>query len=103
MGTGKMLDAFICDAIRTPIGRYGGGLATMRPDDLAAHVIRISLPHAAIVWPLENLVQGTMKIPNTCIIKVQVTAVAPPSQPNIRFFSSNFAKFVTLKKLKVRL
>ena len=34
MGTGKMLDAFICDAIRTPIGRYGGGLATMRPDDL---------------------------------------------------------------------
>ena len=40
MGTGKMLDAFICDAIRTPIGRYGGGLATMRPDDLAAHVIR---------------------------------------------------------------
>ncbi|MGA0952303.1 MAG: 3-oxoadipyl-CoA thiolase [Candidatus Puniceispirillaceae bacterium] len=35
-----MLDAFICDAIRTPIGRYGGGLATMRPDDLAAHVIR---------------------------------------------------------------
>jgi acetyl-CoA acyltransferase len=40
MGTGKMLDAFICDAIRTPIGRYGGGLATIRPDDLAAHVIR---------------------------------------------------------------
>ncbi|MGB2460012.1 MAG: 3-oxoadipyl-CoA thiolase, partial [Candidatus Puniceispirillaceae bacterium] len=35
-----MLDAFICDAIRTPIGRYGGGLATIRPDDLAAHVIR---------------------------------------------------------------
>ncbi|MGB2163475.1 MAG: beta-ketoacyl synthase N-terminal-like domain-containing protein, partial [Candidatus Puniceispirillaceae bacterium] len=35
-----MLDAFICDAIRTPIGRYGGGLATMRPDDLAALVIR---------------------------------------------------------------
>ena len=40
IGTGKMMDAFICDAIRTPIGRYGGGLATMRPDDLAAHVIR---------------------------------------------------------------
>lgn len=34
------MDAFICDAIRTPIGRYGGGLAIMRPDDLAAHVIR---------------------------------------------------------------
>ena len=40
MGKGKMLDAFICDATRTPIGRYGGGLATMRPDDLVAHVTR---------------------------------------------------------------
>lgn len=29
-------DAFICDAIRTPFGRYGGGLATVRTDDLAA-------------------------------------------------------------------
>ena len=28
--------AFICDAIRTPFGRYGGGLAGVRPDDLAA-------------------------------------------------------------------
>jgi 3-oxoadipyl-CoA thiolase len=34
------MDAFICDAIRTPIGRYGGALAKMRPDDLAAHVIK---------------------------------------------------------------
>ncbi|MDJ0657241.1 MAG: 3-oxoadipyl-CoA thiolase [Xanthomonadales bacterium] len=31
-----MTEAFICDAIRTPIGRYGGGLSTIRPDDLAA-------------------------------------------------------------------
>jgi 3-oxoadipyl-CoA thiolase len=31
---------FLCDAIRTPIGRYGGALAMVRPDDLAAHVIR---------------------------------------------------------------
>ena len=28
-----MQDAFICDAVRTPIGRYGGGLAGMRADD----------------------------------------------------------------------
>src|SRR5690242_2479787 len=28
--------AYICDAIRTPIGRYGGALASVRPDDLAA-------------------------------------------------------------------
>lgn len=31
-----MKDAFICDVIRTPVGRYGGGLATVRADDLAA-------------------------------------------------------------------
>jgi acetyl-CoA acyltransferase len=32
----RMSDAFICDAVRTPIGRYGGALAAMRTDDLAA-------------------------------------------------------------------
>src|SRR5882672_12875811 len=35
-----MRDAFICDAVRTPIGRYGGVLAKVRTDDLAAVPIR---------------------------------------------------------------
>lgn len=35
-----MRDAFICDGIRTPIGRYGGALAGMRADDLAAIPLR---------------------------------------------------------------
>src|SRR5262245_66270685 len=35
-----MTEAFICDAIRTPVGRYNGGLAAMRVDDLAAHPIK---------------------------------------------------------------
>src|SRR5712672_3153775 len=35
--------AYICDAIRTPIGRYGGALASVRADDLAA------IPIAALV------------------------------------------------------
>ncbi len=35
-----MPDAFVIDALRTPIGRYGGALANSRPDDLAAHAIR---------------------------------------------------------------
>jgi 3-oxoadipyl-CoA thiolase len=38
-----MSDAFICDAVRTPIGRYGGALAAVRTDDLAA------LPIAALL------------------------------------------------------
>ncbi|MGW5361519.1 thiolase family protein [Actinopolymorpha pittospori] len=32
-------DVFILDAVRTPIGRHGGALAGVRPDDLAAHVV----------------------------------------------------------------
>lgn len=32
-------DVYVLDAVRTPIGRYGGGLAKVRPDDLAAHVV----------------------------------------------------------------
>src|ERR1700747_3494603 len=35
-----MRDVFICDAVRTPIGRYGGALAKVRADDLAAVPIR---------------------------------------------------------------
>src|SRR5262245_63810336 len=35
-----MPDAFICDGIRTPIGRYGGALAKVRTDDLAAVPIK---------------------------------------------------------------
>ena len=34
-----MADAFICDGIRTPIGRYGGSLSSIRADDLAASVV----------------------------------------------------------------
>ena len=34
-------DAFICDYVRTPIGRYAGALAGVRTDDLAAHPIRV--------------------------------------------------------------
>jgi 3-oxoadipyl-CoA thiolase len=35
-----MRDAFICDAVRTPVGRYGGALAQIRADDLAAEPLK---------------------------------------------------------------
>jgi 3-oxoadipyl-CoA thiolase len=35
-----MRDVFLCDAIRTPIGRFGGSLAKVRTDDLAAAPIK---------------------------------------------------------------
>jgi 3-oxoadipyl-CoA thiolase len=42
-----MTDVFICDGIRTPIGRYGGALSSVRPDDLAAIPIRALLARNA--------------------------------------------------------
>lgn len=34
-----MTTAYLCDGLRTPIGRYGGSLSSVRPDDMLAHVI----------------------------------------------------------------
>lgn len=35
-----MNEAYLIDGVRTPIGKFGGSLATVRADDLAAHAIR---------------------------------------------------------------
>src|SRR5215467_10295047 len=44
-------DVFLCDAVRTPIGRYGGALAKVRADDLAAVPIRALLKrHPEVDW-----------------------------------------------------
>ncbi len=43
-----MAEAVILSAVRTPVGRYGGGLAERRPDDLAALVIREAVERAAV-------------------------------------------------------
>jgi acetyl-CoA acyltransferase len=46
-----MTEAFVCDAIRTPIGRYGGGLAGVRADDLAAYPIKaLMAARPALDW-----------------------------------------------------
>jgi acetyl-CoA C-acetyltransferase len=43
-----MNDCYIIDAVRTPIGKYGGKLSSIRPDDLLAHVIQSLLGRNAI-------------------------------------------------------
>jgi 3-oxoadipyl-CoA thiolase len=55
-----MAEAFICDALRTPIGRYGGALATVRADDLAALPIRALLARQPQLDPaaLDDVVLG---------------------------------------------
>ena len=55
-----MRAVFICDAVRTPIGRYGGALAPMRADDLAAVPIReLMRRHAGLDWSaLDDVMLG---------------------------------------------
>lgn len=56
-----MEQAYIIDAIRTPIGKYGGALSSVRPDDLAAHVIKaIVARNAAHLDPneIEDVIFG---------------------------------------------
>jgi 3-oxoadipyl-CoA thiolase len=48
MASANTIDAFIIDAVRTPMGRYRGVLAGVRPDDLAAHVIAAAVERTGI-------------------------------------------------------
>ncbi|SCL20210.1 acetyl-CoA acetyltransferases [Micromonospora pallida] len=49
--TDRLRDVYIVDAVRTPIGRYGGAFAGTRPDDLAAHVVRALVDRTANLDP----------------------------------------------------
>ncbi len=55
-----MTEAFICDGIRTPIGRYGGALSGVRTDDLGAVPLRALMQrHPALDWAaLEEVYYG---------------------------------------------
>ncbi len=55
-----MNPAFICDAIRTPIGRYGGALAAVRTDDLAATPLRALMArNSEVDWDqLDDVILG---------------------------------------------
>ena len=55
-----MTQAFICDAIRTPIGRYGGALAGVRPDDLGAIPLKALMErNPQVDWSaVEDIIYG---------------------------------------------
>ncbi len=55
-----MPTAYLVDGVRTPIGRYGGSLAGVRPDDLAAHALReLTARHAGVDWAaLDDVLLG---------------------------------------------
>jgi len=55
-----MRDAFICDAVRTPVGRYGGALAQVRADDLAAEPLKALMArNPGVDWSaVDDLIYG---------------------------------------------
>lgn len=55
-----MQDAFICDAVRTPVGRYGGALASVRADDLAAVPLKALMErNPSVDWgAVDDLIYG---------------------------------------------
>lgn len=55
-----MKKVYVIDAVRTPIGKYGGALAAVRPDDLLAYVVRALLVRNESIDPeaIEDLVAG---------------------------------------------
>jgi len=55
-----MREAFICDYVRSPIGRYGGALAGMRSDDLAAHPLKsLMARHVQVDWErIDDVIYG---------------------------------------------
>ena len=59
-GGGVMAEAFVCDYVRTPIGRFGGALATVRTDDLAAVPLKALMSrHERLDWAaLDDVVLG---------------------------------------------
>ncbi|MGO9834354.1 MAG: thiolase family protein [Polyangiaceae bacterium] len=56
----ELRDAFLIDAVRTPIGRFKGALASVRADDLAAHVLTaLGQRHPALYERLDQIVFGS--------------------------------------------
>ena len=54
-----MPEPVIISAVRTPVGRYGGALSGVRPDDLAAHVVRAAVERAGVEpREIEDVVLG---------------------------------------------
>ena len=59
MATSMLRDAYLIDAVRTPIGRYKGALSSVRPDDLATHVIvALGMRQPALYERLDHVVMG---------------------------------------------
>jgi len=87
---------YVIDAVRTPIGKYGGVLSAVRPDDLAAHVIRAILERnpSVDVKLIEDVILGDANQAgedNRNVARMAaLLAGLPVSVPGTRLISSAF-------------
>jgi acetyl-CoA acetyltransferase len=58
-----MTEAFICDAVRTPIGKLGGSLSTVRADDLAALPLRALIERNTFLILIDARHNGLFQCP----------------------------------------
>ena len=84
-----MNDAFICDAVRTPIGRYGGALASVRADDLAAIPLKaLMVRNPQVNWAsVDDIIYGCANQAGEDNRNVARTSTGrPASRPALRLF-----------------
>ena len=79
-----MREAYICDAVRTPIGRFAGALKSVRADDLAAHPLRaLKERHASLDWDaVDDVVMGCANQAgedNRCVARMALLLAGLPA------------------------
>ena len=82
-----MRDVYICDAIRTPIGRFGGGLSAVRADDLAAVPIKALMErNPSVDWnAVDEVFLGCANQAGDCLL---YTSPSPRDRTRSRMPSS---------------
>jgi acetyl-CoA acetyltransferase family protein len=81
---GSMADVYLLDAVRTPIGRHGGALAGVRPDDLAAHALKSLVERSPDLDPaqIEDVILGDANQAgedNRCVARMAVLLAGLPT------------------------
>ena len=74
------MNAYLIDGIRTPVGSFGGALASVRADDLAAHVIQSLMERHPDLDPkaIDDVIMGTLCSKPVRPVTPDVAAVSTP-------------------------
>lgn len=104
-------DVFICDGVRTPFGRYGGALAAVRTDDLAAIVIRaVTARNPSVDWEAVDEVfigcanqagEDNRNVARTAVLRSTSIPMAGPLPSVIRWGASG-ARLIATAMFQLR-